>query len=1029
MARGYSILWALFLLCFSCTAFSSYPKITKSRLSEFLQQPTVSAIHRDREGILWVGTEQGLHRYDGANLTVFNADKRNEYRIPDSEIKDIAEDLDGNLFVATSDGNVLRWSSHSSSFVPITATESNTETKAVRLLLSENGSIWLLNRDQLRLYDAVSDDVSKWIADLEVPNIIGTPRDIVEDTSGDIWVAGEFGIVHLIIRKQSLKVITLSMLSLPENSSITALELLPRKRMLIGTDNGQLSIWDIPSETLITNTALGTSNQAYISQFVLNESGLIIGTDRGLYLSDRNLSHFEDLGDKGDELSNPNIYSLFQDGKYTWVGTIDGLDILTFVPFELFNEKNSDVKNDILSFEEDHEGRFWVGTYSGLYLYNKETKRHSRFGNSALPANDDQRVATIASIKDRLWLGLIQGGLKIIGKPPDQVELQMLASNDNAGAIRKILLDKENGEVLLATYDKGLFRITTNNTISYFQNGSLPERYISAIFQSTAGVLLAASGSRLYQYDIRTDEFERIQLDFDLGEKRPTIYSFSQFSNNDILIGTKDHGLFLWTRQYQKDGRLNVISLGDTSHLKNSTVYGIELDSEGSIWCSTESGIVKLDHKGNLLKRFTTADGLQGNDYTLGASFTSKSGLIYFGGMNGYNRFDPTQVEIDNSPSPMRLANISLPGQKSRHFGEFSKLSSLQLTHKDYSVTFQFSVLDFIDAEKNQYRFKLEGFDSGWIENGTRNTATYTNLPPENYVLRVQGANSAGIWNREGITLNVEMLPAPWNTWWAYITYCVGLIILAWASLRIYRSYVIERRSAELAKEMFESENRADDDLQEQMEIQDEIVYSSYQHSLTTLSLVSDFVSSKGINLTDELKSSVTESSVRRISALAHLEECLSFHAGAPLANLQKYTDSICADLLQSAPVNPETIITINQVSPIGLPAELASHIALILYEILENSVQHAFDKNSPANYIQVSLSLTTDQESSENILEIVFSDNGIGVPDDIEELASEGSGIFIVGSIITKFEGTLEFSGASGTRVTITIPYDGDTY
>src|SRR5690606_2615319 len=120
-----------------------------------------------------------------------------------------------------------------------------------------------------------------------------------------------------------------------------------------------------------------------------------------------------------------------------------------------------------------------------------------------------------------------------------------------------------------------------------------------------------------------------------------------------------------------------------------STVYGIEPDVEGSVWCSTEKGIVKLDSNGVLKKKFTIADGLQGSDFTLGASFTSQSGLIYFGGMNGYNRFDPNKIEIDSTASPMRMTGISVPKQKdSRILKGLADLKSLQLTHKDHFVTF-----------------------------------------------------------------------------------------------------------------------------------------------------------------------------------------------------------------------------------------------------------------------------------------------------------------------------------------------------
>tara|TARA_R110002072_G_scaffold222768_1_gene379891 strand:+ start:108 stop:1232 length:1125 start_codon:yes stop_codon:yes gene_type:complete len=373
----------------------------------------------------------------------------------------------------------------------------------------------------------------------------------------------------------------------------------------------------------------------------------------------------------------------------------------------------------------------------------------------------------------------------------------------------------------------------------------------------------------------------------------------------------------------------------------------------------------------------------------------------------------------------MMLTDVSLPSADSRNLGKFNDLQSLQLTHNDYFVTFQFSVLDFIDAEKNLFRYKLDNFDREWIENGTRNTATYTNLPPGDYVFRAQGANSAGIWNRNGISLNIDVLPPPWYSWWAYLIYSAGLMVLVWGLLRIYRSYVIDRQRDELAQEMFEAENRADDEMQEQLELQDEIVLTSYQHNLTTLSLVSDFISHRSIGVPADVKRKVTDSSIRRISALSSLEDCLSYHAGGAVADLKEYTDGLFPVLLQVAPVKPETIVTINEVTSMPVPAELASPLSIILYELLENCILHAFEQDSLANYIQVILSVETTYEPYENCLCLSVSDNGVGIPEEVGEAPRPNSGIAIVKYLVDKLGGSLEFSRKSGSLVVIEIPYN----
>ncbi len=750
---------------------------------------------------------------------------------------------------------------------------------------------------------------------------------------------------------------------------------------------------------------------------------LIIATDRGLFASDNHLSLMQNLGDTGDGISNPDVYSLFRDGKYIWIGTIDGLDILSFAPFELFNSRNSSVANSVQAFEEDGLGRVWIGTYSGLYIYDDDTRAHSRFNyniKSDSSVLGSQGVATIANTDNELWLGFFQSGVRIVDVVTSNYHTPDLNNADKM-AITKISAGNDSEGVWIATYENGLFRITAENTYSYYENQTLPEKTITLLFQSTTG-LLAVSENRIYQHDRQSDQFRLIEFKFRLGGKRPFIYSMAQANNGDILIGTKDHGLFIWSRENQI-GDVYSLQQAQGSDLTTSIIYAIELDSKGNLWCSTQNGIVKLDSKGHLIKRFTTADGLQGNDFALGASFTSRKGLIYFGGVNGYNRFDPNEVSIDTSSSPMRLTSIKLPRLDERNLGDVNELESLQLTHRDHFVTFQFSVLDFIFPERNQYRYKLENFDPDWIENGKRNTATYTNLPAGNYVLRVQGANSAGIWNREGISLAVHVVPPPWFTWWAYSIYGMAFIFLVWVAHRIYHSYAIDRKSAQLATQMFEAANRADDDMQEQLELQDELIHSSFEHTRTTLGLVSDCISHRSGGQSENEIRELAESSVKRIAALSILEDSLYYQAGESVANLHKYTEDIIPVLLQRSSVRPETIITINEITSVLLPTQLATPLSMVIYELLQNCMQYAFDLRSPANYIHLKLILNTTNESTASNFELSVRDSGIGLPDSIENLALESSGISIVLSIVTKLGGTLQCSDTSGTTIYITLP------
>ena len=345
-------------------------------------------------------------------------------------------------------------------------------------------------------------------------------------------------------------------------------------------------------------------------------------------------------------------------------------------------------------------------------------------------------------------------------------------------------------------------------------------------------------------------------------------------------------------------------------------------------------------------------------------------------------------------------------------------MRTIQLTHKEYFVQFDFSVLDFLDPEKNQYRYMLKGFDPDWIENGTRNSATYTSLPPGEYTLRVQGANSAGVWNREGISIDIEVLPPPWLTWWAFTGYALLTIFFGWLATRAYDSYVIERRAKQRAIVMFEAAERADDEMQEQLEIHDELVQSVYRHSVATLNLVSEVIRIKGSWLSEDDAQEVTDGNIKRVDALALLEDCLYYQNELLLADLNKFTDIIVSRLLKDSPTLEETVTTINEVSSRALPFEQASPLAIAMYELLENAIQHAFEGAGP-HYIHVILAREpTGQADSDYRLTV--QDNGLGIPGNIDPLSAQTPGLAIVAAMVQKLSGEISCTLDKGTLVTI---------
>ncbi|MDE0930107.1 MAG: triple tyrosine motif-containing protein, partial [Halioglobus sp.] len=891
--------------------------------------------------------------------------------------------------------------------------------RLVRLLVASSGDIWVLTKHGLILYDRRFSNTAEWINQPKLIEIVGRPQAIVEDELGNIWVGGTLGLAIIDLRAQAVSSFNLAAVGLSENSSITALAK-NGSSLIIGTSTGDLAVSDLNTKAPRGNTILSKNDIGYISALLMHEDLLIIGSDRGIFASDSHLAFLTNLGDTPTGPSNPAISCLSQDGKSVLVGTINGLDILSFSPFELFDYHNSGVDNDVLAFEQDSNGRIWVGTYSGLYFFDKSENSHSQFELATdTYALENKRIATIAARKDDLWLGLLQNGAQVVDSTTGNYWTPKTNHSDEM-TITKILLGIDEEKTWIASYNHGLFLVTSEGTRSYLENQSLPEKSITGLFRSKAGILLAVSEEKIYLHDSANDQFVEQLFEFPLEKVRPVIYSFGQAENHDIWIGTKDHGLFLWRQIDQIENKFHVTRARGGVGLATSTIYGIEIDSEGNLWCSTQNGVIKLDHEGQLIQRFTKADGLQGNDFSLAASFKDRDGRIYFGGVNGYNRFNPREVVIDTLVSPMRLTDIRLPGNAEAGLGSVSDLTSLVLTHSDRFVTFQFSVLDFIHPERNQFRYILENFDANWINSGSRNTATYTNLPAGEYILRIQGANSAGIWNREGITLNIQVLAALWARWWAYCIYTILTGVLIWGLHRIYQSYATKRRSKEIAKEMLEYQNRSHDEMQEQLELQDELIQSAYQHSQTILSLMNDCISYQVNGIPVEVQHDFTRGGAKRVAALSSLEHCLYYQAGGPVANLKKYTDSTLTALLENSSVTAETIITINEVSSTPLFAELASPLSIIIYELLENCIQHAFESSSLTNYIHITMTSKLIKGSSTWNLELSVCDSGIRERVNIERFSGGHSGIAIVQSIVKKLGGYVTFSRETGTIVSL---------
>lgn len=743
-----------------------------------------------------------------------------------------------------------------------------------------------------------------------------------------------------------------------------------------------------------------------------------VGSDQGLYQIDK-AKNVSILTSENSSLTNNEISSIenYGDG-ILWIGTYRGLNYLVPTVFESYDESSDERLRSVVAIDSSK----WIGnviaTYNGLFVFDTVTERHSNITELWPEWNlQNNQVMSLNVTPKGMWIGYRSAGVEFLSNNKGR-EVQTWRAGVTNGlssdAVSSVLTTDDE-KVVVGTYGGGLNILSAHRKTEFHTIGN---NHVIMLYQTTDQTIWVGTESGLYTFDLKSGTAEEIQFNnIEFGSQtKPIVWDMVESNDGVLWFATMHHGLYLWDIKKDTTKPSPLLPFRNTF----STVYSLVLDDLGHIWCSTHSGLVRIDLTTKQARVFSRQHGLQLTEFDYGIAHKDDNGYLYFGGSEGYTRFSPSTLDGSQQRPEIQVTKITIPDAVIQTSSFLQKITSIQLTHKDYFIQFDFSVLDFLDPDKNEYRYMLDGFDPDWIENGNRNSATYTSLPPGGYTLRIQGANSAGVWNREGLSIAVEVLPPPWETWWAYCGYALLFLFFGWLGRRAYDSYVVERRARVLALEMIASENRADDEMQEQLEIQDDLVRAVYRHSVSTLNLVSEVISIKGSWLTGEDAREVTDGNIKRVTALAQLEDCLYYQNEFLLADMKKFTDIILSRLLEDSPALEEMVTTINEVSSRPFPFELASPLAIAMYELLENALQHAFDGPGP-HYVHVTLARRPSAQNGSDC-RLTIEDNGAGIPANIDPLSAQTSGLAVVSSMVQRLSGQVSYTLTKGTLATITF-------
>lgn len=849
-------------------------------IKDGLSQSTIRSIHQDSQGYMWVGTLNGLNKYDGYNITVYrhdpedpgsisfdeigyifgdsnhnlwigtlgkginkynrDLDQFNSYKVDNDQyeaglsentVYTISEDQDGYLWIGTDYGlNRFNPKSDDTEFVHYFADEESgslSDNRITTLLTDSKNNLWVGTLNGLNVKKNGSDTFKTFLHDPKNDETIGGNiiRDIKEDSDGYIWVAVKSGGLNKID---------------PDTFEITIYR---------HDEHNPYSISD--------NSVYSIHEDSFGNMWV--------GTEiRGLNLFDRTTERFYRYRHNPanpNSISNSAIYTINESNDRTlWIGTyMDGINYVNLNPprFEFYQQQpyrtNTLNNNNIVSFEEHTNGNIWVGTDGGgLNLFDPDTKQFNVIRN--IPGNPGEipssSILDIREHNGELWLAMYEGGVSRFNlNGTDFTHYRHDPENPktlNTDDAYRLYFTDEN-EVWIGTHGGGInvLDLDTENFRHYAReevdDGSLQNNYVQDLFKDSKNTMWAAThGSGIARFNSRHDTFKHY------AEYEGTLSSIAA-----IVIHEDKQGRF-WVGT---SGGLNLFNRDTETYraytvedgLANNFINGILEDDEGNLWLSTNSGISKFYPDQEIFENYDIDSGLPGNEFITRSYFMDSKGYHYFGGNRGFVRFHSDNVRLQEYVPSVVFTNFMIfnqpavigeDGPLKKHINQTDHIS---LSYQHSVITFEFVTLNFEHNKSDQFAYKLEGFDPDWNYVGNKRSATYTNLNPGKYRFNVKAANSDGVWSAEYASIDFTIAPPFWKTAWFYtlaVIFGVGLIvgITKWRVSAISeRNRKLELEISRHTRELSERNNTLRDTLEELKSTRDQLIEKAHKAGMADL--------------------------------------------------------------------------------------------------------------------------------------------------------------------------------------------------
>lgn len=814
-------------------------------IDQRLSSGSVQAVIQDRQGFLWIGTRNGLNLYDGYSFTVFRSRSAEAGSLSDNFISALYEDRAGRLWVGTFSG-LNRLDRDELSFKHILNDPDDPASlvhpHVTALAEDADGHLWIGTRAGLDRLDPATG---------ELEHFRGLDNDDINalhvDRRGLLWIATHGGLYRHDPRDDDAAAF-LPYRHAPGDPESLADEVVwaihedPAGSLWIGTAEGLRRLppssrtRDAPAALERFEIAPPDEAALDIRTIFYDEKGrLWLGTEfDGLYIFDPATSqthHHRHDPDDLQSLSSNRVTVLVEDAAgILWVGTNGGgvnkivRDIAGFAherqdPGDRDGEGDGDeagdgeeagepINDQIRALTTDAQGFLWVGTEGGVFRFDPQILQTTHYRHDPRdPASlgSDRVLAILEDGRGRIWLGTKDAGLDRLERTADGDErfIHYRHDPDDLTSLPHdtvtVLYEDHTSALWVGTYTGlGLYE-ETRNAWRRFEHDprdatSLSNNLVTAIHEDRDEDLWIGTYVGLNRLDRERGVIEHYLRagsgSGGLSDSR--IWALDHDDRDRLYVGTSG-GLNVYDPQTES------FVHHPASTPERDLIHGIAVDERGKVWLASSGGLSEFDPTSGAFVEYGPEDGLPSVAYHPGASHQSASGEIFFGGDDGFTHFFPKRVQKSSRQPPIELTGFR-KFNNPVSFGRLpADLESISLSYKDNFITFEFAALDFQEPDKNRFRYQLENFhpQEDWVDSGTRHEATFTNLGGGDYVFRVKGASSTGVWNLEGLAIPVHVEPPFWQTLWFKLSSVLMISVLVLTTYQI-RTRGIQDRNRQL---------------------------------------------------------------------------------------------------------------------------------------------------------------------------------------------------------------------------------------